>query len=212
MHVQHLRCHDGQNRRRRQRNVGIRPASFKVIRHVRPKLACQTCGPRPATQTIVQSPAPSRPIDRGLPGPALRRTSWSANTAIICRCIARARCTPARVWNWNAPPWPIGSAAQPSSSRRCLRHYEITCYRPRYYTPTTPRCRCFNPAKAKPRPVDCGPMFETGDPPAVPTLRRCGLLIRRIVRASIPCLICKTLGAYCKPMAMPGSNHCTSRP
>ncbi len=41
------------------------PASFKVIRHVRPKLACQAC------QTIVQSPAPSRPIDRGLPGPAL---------------------------------------------------------------------------------------------------------------------------------------------
>lgn len=41
------------------------PASFKVIRHVRPKLACQTC------QTIVQSPAPSRPIDRGLPGPGL---------------------------------------------------------------------------------------------------------------------------------------------
>ena len=47
------------------------PASFKVIRHVRPKLACQTCGPRPATQTIVQSPTPSRPIDRGLPGPGL---------------------------------------------------------------------------------------------------------------------------------------------
>ena len=41
------------------------PASFKVIRHVRPKFACQTC------QTMAQSPAPSRPIDRGLPGPGL---------------------------------------------------------------------------------------------------------------------------------------------
>ena len=41
------------------------PASFKVIRHVRPKFACQTC------QTIAQSPAPPRPIDRGLPGPGL---------------------------------------------------------------------------------------------------------------------------------------------
>ena len=41
------------------------PASFKVIRPVRPKPACQTC------QTIVQLPAPSRPIDRGLPGPGL---------------------------------------------------------------------------------------------------------------------------------------------
>jgi len=41
------------------------PASFKVIRHVRPKLACSRC------QRIVQQPAPSRPIERGLPGPGL---------------------------------------------------------------------------------------------------------------------------------------------
>lgn len=41
------------------------PARFKVIRHVRPKLACQGC------QTIVQQPAPSRPIERGLAAPGL---------------------------------------------------------------------------------------------------------------------------------------------
>jgi transposase len=41
------------------------PARFKVIRHVRPKLACSGC------QTIVQQPAPSRPIERGLAGPGL---------------------------------------------------------------------------------------------------------------------------------------------
>ena len=41
------------------------PASFKVIRHVRPKLRCPQC------ETIVQQAAPSRPIDRGLPGPGL---------------------------------------------------------------------------------------------------------------------------------------------
>ncbi len=41
------------------------PASFKVIRHVRPKLACARC------QTIVQEPAPSRPIARGIAGPGL---------------------------------------------------------------------------------------------------------------------------------------------
>lgn len=41
------------------------PAHFKVIRHVRPKLACARC------DQIVQAPAPSRPIVRGLPGPAL---------------------------------------------------------------------------------------------------------------------------------------------
>ncbi len=41
------------------------PASFKVIRHVRPQLACACCG------RIVQVPAPVRPIERGLPGPGL---------------------------------------------------------------------------------------------------------------------------------------------
>jgi transposase len=40
-------------------------ACFKVIRHVRPKLSCEAC------DRIVQAPAPSRPIDRGLAGPGL---------------------------------------------------------------------------------------------------------------------------------------------
>jgi transposase len=41
------------------------PASFKVIRTVRPKLSCACCS------RIVQEPAPNRPIDRGLAGPGL---------------------------------------------------------------------------------------------------------------------------------------------
>jgi transposase len=41
------------------------PASFLVIRHVRPKLACACC------DRIVQASAASRPIERGLPGPGL---------------------------------------------------------------------------------------------------------------------------------------------
>jgi transposase len=41
------------------------PGYFKVIRHVREKHSCARCS------TIVQAPAPSRPIERGLPGPAL---------------------------------------------------------------------------------------------------------------------------------------------
>ncbi len=40
-------------------------SSFKVLRHVRPKLSCDVC------DRIVQAPAPSRPIDRGLAGPGL---------------------------------------------------------------------------------------------------------------------------------------------
>jgi transposase len=41
------------------------PGRFRVIRHVRPKLSCGRCS------TIVQSPAPSRPIAKGLAGPGL---------------------------------------------------------------------------------------------------------------------------------------------
>lgn len=41
------------------------PEHWKVIRHVRPKLSCTGC------ERIVQAPAPTRPIARGLAGPGL---------------------------------------------------------------------------------------------------------------------------------------------
>jgi transposase len=41
------------------------PATYKVIRHVRLKMACTKC------DVIVEAPVPSRPIERGLAGPAL---------------------------------------------------------------------------------------------------------------------------------------------
>src|SRR4051795_10049164 len=41
------------------------PSSFKVVRHIRPKLSCRGC------ETIVQPSMPSLPIERGLPGPGL---------------------------------------------------------------------------------------------------------------------------------------------
>ena len=43
----------------------LEPVRFKVIRTVRPKLACASC------DTIVQAPAPARPIERGMAGPGL---------------------------------------------------------------------------------------------------------------------------------------------
>jgi transposase len=41
------------------------PASFRVVRHVRPKMSCNAC------DAIVQAPAPSRPIERSYAGPGL---------------------------------------------------------------------------------------------------------------------------------------------
>jgi len=43
----------------------LEPLRFKVIRYIRLKRACTGC------DTIVQAPAPSRPIDRGMAGPGL---------------------------------------------------------------------------------------------------------------------------------------------
>ena len=41
------------------------PGYYKVLRHVRPKLSCGNCS------RVIQLPAPVRPIERGLPTPAL---------------------------------------------------------------------------------------------------------------------------------------------
>jgi len=41
------------------------PASFRVIKHVRPKYSCRSCN------VMTQAPAPSRPIARGYAGPGL---------------------------------------------------------------------------------------------------------------------------------------------
>jgi transposase len=54
------------------------PANFKVIRHVRPKFACTGC------ERVVEAPAPSRTIERGLAGPGLLAHVLTAKYADHC--------------------------------------------------------------------------------------------------------------------------------
>lgn len=54
------------------------PGYFRVIRHVRPKLACGNCA------RIVQMPAPTRPIERGLPTAGLLAQVVAAKYADHC--------------------------------------------------------------------------------------------------------------------------------
>ena len=65
------------------------PGRYKVIRHVRPKLSCSSC------QKIVQAAAPSRPRERGLPGPGLLATvlvsKYSDHIPLYCQSQIRAR-------------------------------------------------------------------------------------------------------------------------
>ena len=64
-------CPDCGGRRLRKRGEDVTevleyvPASFRVIRHVRPRYACGDC------DAPVQAPTPSLPIERGKPGPGL---------------------------------------------------------------------------------------------------------------------------------------------
>ncbi len=78
------------------------PGSFRVIRHVRPKLSCRGAS---------RSPRRRRPACRSIaawPVLAFCRTCWWRNTATTCRCIGRPRSTHAKASTWTAQPWPTG--------------------------------------------------------------------------------------------------------
>jgi hypothetical protein len=59
------------------------PESFRVIRHVRPKFACSKC------ETVVEAPAPSRPIARGLAAAGLLAHVLVSKYADHCCFLAK---------------------------------------------------------------------------------------------------------------------------
>jgi transposase len=67
--------------------LDYKPASFRVIRHVRPKLSCRSC------EIIAQAEVPSLPIRRGLATPALLAHVLVAKYADHCplyrKCCAQ---------------------------------------------------------------------------------------------------------------------------
>ncbi len=69
------------------------PASIKVIRHVRPRLACTQC------DTMAQAPAPSRPIPKGAAGPGLLAHIMVSKYSTINPFTASAASMPDRGWS-----------------------------------------------------------------------------------------------------------------
>jgi transposase len=67
-HCGELRCQIGQEI---SEQLEYLPASFKVLRHIRPKYACKTCDAAGNSPQIVLVAKPAQPIDRGLAGPGL---------------------------------------------------------------------------------------------------------------------------------------------
>ena len=82
------------------------PGRFVVNRIVRPRMACACC------ESIQQAPMPSRPIERGRPGPGLLAHVLFLNMPIIFRSIGKARFLSARAWTCRARRWRIGSDNQ----------------------------------------------------------------------------------------------------
>ena len=91
-----------------------------------------------------------------------------------------------RMSNWNARRWPTGwAAAQPvaraaGGSAEALRDGAGKLHADDTPVPVLAR------ATARPRPVDCGPMFAMTVRRATPQLRQCGLPTRRIAKGEHP--------------------------
>ena len=143
------------------------PASFKVIRHVRPKLACGRC------DTIVQARAVSRPIARGMAGPGLLAHVLVAKYAdhlplylqsgIYAREGVDLECSTLADW--------VGQCAALLRSITCSSMSWVE----RRFMPTIRPCRCLPQARARQRRDACGPMSATIDRRAMPAHRRSGL-------------------------------------
>lgn len=63
-----LRCRIGQEI---SEQLEYLPASFKVLRHIRPKYACRACDAAGNSPNIAAKQKPPQPIDKGLAGPGL---------------------------------------------------------------------------------------------------------------------------------------------
>jgi hypothetical protein len=111
------------------------PESFKVIRHVRPKFSCGRC------ETVIEAPAPSRPIPRSYAGPGLLahvlvakycdHTPLNRQSEIYARDgVGLDRSTLA-----------AGSALQPRCSHPWSTRCVLMCSRPAGFMPTTPPYR-----------------------------------------------------------------------
>jgi transposase len=175
------------------------PASFRVIRHVRPKLACGCC------DAIVQAPAASRPIERGLAGPGLLAhvlvAKFADHIPLYRQSTMYARegvdLERALLASW------VGAAG--TLLRPWSTHCAATYSPPPSCTPTTRRCRCWRPVTARRALRVSGPMCAMTVAVAMAPRRPCGLPIRPTAKASTRRPTWPTSAASCRLTRMPAS-------
>ncbi len=140
----------------RAERLDIVPAQLRVLVVRRPKYACRAC-----EDVVVQSPAPTRLIEGGIPTDATVAMWWSANTPITCRSTARRRSTAGRgssLISATLADW-TGRAA--FLLRPVHEHLLATLRRSPKLFADEATARCWIPAAAAPRLASSGPTRAT---------------------------------------------------
>ena len=161
------------NRRGRQREARRRSCAVPGARRAPAQIRCRAC-----EDVVVQSPAPARLIEGGLPTELTVAHVLVSNTPITCRSTARRRFTSARESLSIARRSPIGSDAPPGVCGPCTNAFSPACAHQRSCSPTRRQRRCSIPGEGEPRPASSGPIREMIGPGAGRTRRRWPMSMR----------------------------------
>jgi transposase len=179
------------------------PGSFIVIRQVRPRLCCGGC------DTIVQAPAPSRPIERGLAGPGLLAhvltSKFTDHLPLYRQSKIYAR-EGVDLDRFTLAKW-VGETSQLLAPLvEQLRRYVMAA--DKLHADDTP-VPVLAPGSGKPKPAASGPTFAMIAPPDRWMHPLPGLLTHLIAGESIRRDICASSAAFSRRTPMPVSTGFT---
>ena len=181
------------------------PGSFRVIRHVRPKLSCRMC------ETIVQAPAPNLPIRRGRAGAGLL-----AHVLVAKYCdhlplhrqaeiYAREDIDLSRSTLADMVGQVVGLVRPLIDA---LAHYVMAGERVHADDTEVP---VLEPGLGRPAKPGCGPTCAMDSHTGAPTHRRSSIVTRRTAKEPTHTIICAASRASCRPTAMADMPGCISR-
>ncbi|EIO54605.1 transposase [Escherichia coli TW10246] len=177
-------------------------SAFRVIRTVREKHACTQC------DAIVQAPAPSRPIERGIAGPGLLArvltSKYAEHTPLYRQSEIYGR-QGVELRRSLLSGWVDACCRLLSPLEEALHGYVMTDGK--LHADDTPVRYCCRVIRRR-RPGDCGRMFVMTAMQGQRWHLQCGSLTARTEKASIRRLILPASAVCCKRMRTPGSTSC----
>jgi transposase len=179
-------------------------SAFRVIRTVREKHACTKC------DAIVQAPAPSRPIERGIAGPGLPARVLSSKYAEHTPLYRQSEIYGRQGVDLSRSllsGWVDACCRLLSPLEKALQDYVLTMANS---MPMIPRCRCCCRVIRRRRPGGCGHMFVMTATPGQRWHRPCGSPIAWTEKASTRRPILRSSVVCCRRMHTPGSTSFTA--